>query len=93
MEAKLWFTEEYFRECSFANRNRLRVPSAGKINIVCMCAFFRLSGVLPIDKAMSLLRESIINTYSVKGEDVVKKNLELLEGLLFDVFDSMFDRP
>ena len=53
----------------------------GKINMICMSAFFRLSGVLPIDEAMTFLRESITKTYSNKGEDVVKKNLELLEGV------------
>ena len=49
--------------------------------MICMSAFFRLSGVLPIDEAMTFLRESITTTYSYKGEDVVKKNLELLGGV------------
>lgn len=48
--------------------------------MICMSAFFRLSGVLPIEEAISLLKESIIKTYSYKGEDVVRKNHELLDG-------------
>ena len=52
----------------------------GKINMICMSAFFRLSGVLPIEDAITLLKESITKTYSYKGEDVVRKNHELLDG-------------
>ncbi len=49
--------------------------------MICMSVFFRLSGVLPIDDAMLLLRESVTKTYSNKGEDVVRKNHELLDGV------------
>lgn len=52
----------------------------GKINMICTSAFFRLSGVLPIEEAILLLKESITKTYSYKGEDVVRKNHELLDG-------------
>lgn len=55
----------------------------GKINMICISAFFRLSGVLPIDEAVFLLQESITKTYSSKGEDVVRKNHELLDGTMF----------
>jgi pyruvate-ferredoxin/flavodoxin oxidoreductase len=51
----------------------------GKINMICMAAFFRLAGVIPFDEAMSLLKESISKTYSYRGEDVVRKNHELLD--------------
>ena len=47
--------------------------------MICMSAFFRLSGVLPIDEAVALLKASITKTYSYKGEDVVKKNHDLLD--------------
>jgi pyruvate-ferredoxin/flavodoxin oxidoreductase len=56
--------------------------------MICMSVFFRLSGVLPIDDAMLLLRESVTKTYSNKGEDVVRKNHELLDGVLFCVSNS-----
>ena len=45
-----------------------------------MSAFFRLSGVLPIEDAILLLKKAITKTYSYKGEDVVKKNHDLLDG-------------
>lgn len=52
----------------------------GKINMICMSAFFRLAGVLPIEEALSLLKDTITRKYSYKGEDVVRKNHELLDG-------------
>lgn len=51
--------------------------------MICMMAFFQLSGVLPMNEAIPLLKESITKTYSSKGEDVVRKNHELLDGKLF----------
>lgn len=57
---------------------------AGRINMICMCVFFRLSGVLPLDDAINLLKAAIIKNYSYKGEDVVKKNIDLLEKVVSD---------
>jgi pyruvate-ferredoxin/flavodoxin oxidoreductase len=57
---------------------------AGRINMICMCVFFRLSGVLPLDDAVNLLKAAIIKNYSYKGEDVVKKNIELLDTVVSD---------
>ena len=51
----------------------------GKINMICMAASFRLSGVIPFDEAILLLKSSITKTYSYRGEDVVRKNHELLD--------------
>jgi pyruvate-ferredoxin/flavodoxin oxidoreductase len=58
-----------------ASRFRL----AGRINMICMCVFFRLSGVLPLDEAAGLLKAAILKNYSRKGEDVVTKNISLLD--------------
>jgi pyruvate-ferredoxin/flavodoxin oxidoreductase len=57
---------------------------AGRINMICMCVFFRLSGVLPLDDAVALLKASIKKTYSYKGEDVVRKNIQLLDTVVSD---------
>ena len=57
---------------------------AGRINIICMSAFFRLSGVLPMEDAVGLLRAAITKTYSYKGEDVVKKNHDILDAVVND---------
>ncbi|MFZ2656588.1 MAG: 4Fe-4S dicluster domain-containing protein, partial [Victivallales bacterium] len=49
------------------------------INTVMMTAFFAISGVLPKDKAIDLIKISIKKAYGRKGEDVVKKNWECVD--------------
>jgi homodimeric pyruvate:ferredoxin (flavodoxin) oxidoreductase len=57
---------------------------AGRINMICMCVFFRLSGVIPLDDAVALLKSAIKKTYSHKGEEVVRRNIELLDTVVSD---------
>jgi len=56
----------------------------GRINMICMVAFFRLSRVLQIEKSISLLRESIIKSYLHKGDIIVQRNLDLLNAVCSD---------
>lgn len=51
----------------------------GRINTVMQAAFFKVSGVLPVDEAMEAIRGSIRKTYARKGADVVQKNLAAVE--------------
>ena len=46
-----------------------------------MATFFRLSGVLPIDESIALLRKAITKAYSHKGEEIVQRNLDLLDAV------------
>lgn len=57
---------------------------AGRINMICMCVFFRLSGVIPLDDAVALLKSAIKKTYAHKGEEVIRKNIELLDTVVSD---------
>lgn len=57
---------------------------AGRINMICMCAFFRLSGVLPLDDAVALLKAAIKKNYSYKGDAVVQNNIDLLDAVVND---------
>eukprot|EP00567_Pseudictyota_dubia_P017109 CAMPEP_0197437972 /NCGR_PEP_ID=MMETSP1175-20131217/5092_1 /TAXON_ID=1003142 /ORGANISM="Triceratium dubium, Strain CCMP147" /LENGTH=1825 /DNA_ID=CAMNT_0042967615 /DNA_START=267 /DNA_END=5741 /DNA_ORIENTATION=- len=57
---------------------------AGRINMICMCVFFRLSGVLPLDDAVMLLKNAIQKAYAHKGEEVVKKNHDILDAVVSD---------
>jgi pyruvate-ferredoxin/flavodoxin oxidoreductase len=67
-----------------AGRLATQFGLAGRINMICMCVFFRLSGVLPLGDAVAMLKTAIIKNYSHKGEDVVKKNIELLDTVVSD---------
>ena len=37
-------------------------------------AFFKLADVMPLDKAVKLLKQSIKKTYGLKGDKIVKMN-------------------
>lgn len=59
-----------------------RYGLAGRINMICQSVFFRLSNVIPLDDAVALLKAVIKKTYSYKGDDVVKKNIDLLDEVI-----------
>ncbi len=45
-----------------------------RINTVMMTAFFKLSGVLPEEQSIELIKTAIKKTYAKKGDDVIKMN-------------------
>jgi pyruvate-ferredoxin/flavodoxin oxidoreductase len=47
----------------------------GRINMIMQTAFFKLSGVLPFEQAVELLKDSIRKEYGRKGGKVVEMNL------------------
>ncbi len=47
---------------------------AGRTNTILQSAFFKLSGILPIDDAVKYMKEAITATYGNKGEKVVSMN-------------------
>ncbi len=51
----------------------------GRINMVLQAAFFKLSGILPIDEAVKYMKEAVVNTYSRKGEKVVAMNHQAID--------------
>jgi pyruvate-ferredoxin/flavodoxin oxidoreductase len=63
-----------------------KVGLGGRINMIMQTAFFKLAGVLPIEQAIGLLKDSIQKTYGKKGEKIVKMNMDAvdlgLEGLV-----------
>ncbi|MGL5437368.1 MAG: pyruvate:ferredoxin (flavodoxin) oxidoreductase [Lachnospiraceae bacterium] len=45
-----------------------------RINTILQSAFFKLTGIIPEEKAIGLMKEAAEKTYSRKGEEVVKTN-------------------
>ena len=45
-----------------------------KTNAVLQAAFFKLSGILPIDDAVKYMKDAVRDTYGHKGEDIVAMN-------------------
>jgi pyruvate-ferredoxin/flavodoxin oxidoreductase len=68
-----------------ANRIARDVGLAGRINVVLQTCFFAISGVLPREKAIARIKDSVAKTYGDRGAETVAKELvavdHALEGL------------
>jgi len=51
----------------------------GRINTVMQACFFAISGVLPKEKAVAAIQESIREAYGRKSEELVRKNLKAVD--------------
>jgi pyruvate-ferredoxin/flavodoxin oxidoreductase len=59
----------------------------GRINTIMQVCFFAISGVLPRDKAIEEIKNSIKKTYGKKGDEVVKKNIEAVDQTLANLHE------
>ncbi|MBQ4145098.1 MAG: pyruvate:ferredoxin (flavodoxin) oxidoreductase [Clostridia bacterium] len=53
-----------------------------RINMVTQSAFFKLSEVIPFDKAVELIKDAIKKTYGKKGDEIVKMNCDAVDGAI-----------
>ena len=71
------------KKIKFYNINALKIAKevglGGRINTVMQAAFFKISGVLPEDKAIKLIKDYIEKTFARKGEKIVKMNWEAVD--------------
>ena len=51
----------------------------GRINTILQSAFFKLSGILPIETAKKLMKEAAYKSYSKKGERIVEMNYSAID--------------
>ena len=51
----------------------------GRINMIMQAAFFKLSGILPVEDAVAYLYESVEESYGRQGEKVVQMNGKAIE--------------
>lgn len=50
-----------------------------RINMIMQSAFFKLSGVMPLDEAVKYLKAAVVKSYGNKGQDVVDMNMNSIE--------------
>ncbi len=62
-----------------------------RINTIMQTAFFVISGILPEDEALTLIKKAAEKTYGSKGPDVVKKNMDAIDAAKANLF--MVDYP
>ena len=51
----------------------------GRTNTVLQSAFFKLTGIIPEEHAIELMKDAAKKTYGRKGDDVVKKNWDAID--------------
>lgn len=51
-----------------------KVGLGSRINMVMQSAFFKLANIIPVDKALQYLKDSVEYTYGKKGENIVNAN-------------------
>jgi pyruvate-ferredoxin/flavodoxin oxidoreductase len=56
-----------------------QVGLGARISTVMQAAFFKLSGVLPEEEALKLIKDAVKKTFITKGENIVKMNWEAID--------------
>ena len=57
-----------------ATQIALEIGLGNRTNTILQSAFFRITGVIPVDLAIVEMKKFIVKSYGKKGEDVVNKN-------------------
>jgi len=74
------------RELDFYTIDAVQIAAevglGGRINMIMQTVFFKLAGVLPVDDAISYLKEEIKKAYGRKGENVVQMNYAAVDAAL-----------
>lgn len=65
---------------------------AGRINMPMQTAFFALSGVMPTEKCIELMKKSIQKQYIRKGKDVVEKNWKMVDASVSAIHELKYDK-
>ncbi len=58
-----------------------------RINTIMQTCYFAISGILPRDEAIAKIKDTIYKTYAKKGEEIVKRNYEAVDGTLANLHE------
>jgi pyruvate-ferredoxin/flavodoxin oxidoreductase len=58
-----------------------------RINTIMQVAFFKISGIIPTEKAIEAIKAAILKSYGKKGEKIVAMNNAAVDGALARVFE------
>ncbi|MDH7601372.1 MAG: pyruvate:ferredoxin (flavodoxin) oxidoreductase [Armatimonadota bacterium] len=61
-----------------------------RINVIMQTAFFKISGILPIDEAVRLIKEAIKKSYGRYGEKVVEMNYKAVDTALERIYEVKY---
>ncbi len=65
----------------FINATKIaqEIGLGNRTNTILQSAFFRITGVIPVDLAIEQMKKFIVKSYGRKGEDVVNKNYQAVD--------------
>ena len=63
------------------------VGLGGRINMIMQTCFFKLANVLPIEKAIDLLKADIKKTFGKKGDHIVEMNINAVDNTLANLVE------
>ncbi len=76
----------YDKKINFFNIDAVKIAAAvglgGRINMIMQTCFFKLANVLPVETAITLLKEDIQAKFGKKGEKIVSMNIEAVDKTL-----------
>ena len=58
-----------------------------RTNTIMQTCFFAISGILPQDKAIKAIKDSIIKSYTKKGQAIVDKNIKAVDETLANLYE------
>ncbi len=64
----------------------------GRINVIMQTAFFKVSGILPENEAVDLIKKYIAKTYGKKGKDIVEANISTIDAALAGVHEVKYPK-
>jgi len=70
-----------------ASKVAREVGMGNRTNTIMQTCFFAISGVLPRDQAIEQIKYSIKKTYGKKGDEIVRKNFEAVDGTIANLFE------
>ncbi|MCK5348123.1 MAG: pyruvate:ferredoxin (flavodoxin) oxidoreductase, partial [Desulfobacula sp.] len=81
----------YDKKLKFFNIDAVKIAGeiglGGRINMIMQTCFFKLANVLPVEKAISLLKEDIQTKFGKKGEKIVSMNIEAVDKTLDNLIE------
>ena len=63
------------------------VGLGGRINMIMQAAFFKAAGVLPVEKALDLLKKEIKKMFGRKGDKIVQMNIDAVDRTLDNLIE------
>ncbi len=67
-----------------------KVGLGGRINMIMQAAFFKVSGVLPVEQALELLKKEIKKMFGKKGDQLVKMNQDAVDHTLDNLVEVKY---